>query len=94
MANPCAIDQTASRPWSASRAIAGDGRAQQVAGAGPGGGQGGVVGMAQLWPEHDLEVGGILEALGRLAQLAMPVTMAVVGTGMLPMSSTLGLGRQ
>ncbi|OLF04515.1 hypothetical protein BU204_37690 [Actinophytocola xanthii] len=34
------------------------------------------------------------EALGRLATLAAPVTMAVVGTGMLPMRSTLGLGRQ
>lgn len=33
-------------------------------------------------------------AVGRLAQLAMPITMAVVGTGMLPTSSTLGLRRQ
>jgi hypothetical protein len=34
------------------------------------------------------------ETLGRLATLAAPVTMAVVGTGMLPTRSTLGLGRQ
>ncbi len=31
---------------------------------------------------------------GRLAQLAGPVTMAVVGTGMLPRRSTLGITRQ
>lgn len=30
---------------------------------------------------------------GRLAQLAGPVTMAVVGTGMLPRQSTLGINR-
>jgi hypothetical protein len=30
---------------------------------------------------------------GRFAQLAMPVTMAVVRSGLLPMRSTLGLGR-
>ncbi|HEV7646639.1 MAG TPA: hypothetical protein VGP26_00605 [Actinophytocola sp.] len=34
------------------------------------------------------------EAVGRLAQLAGPVTMAVVGTGMLPRQSTLGINRQ
>lgn len=33
-------------------------------------------------------------AVGRLAQLAGPVTMAVVGTGMLPSRSTLGIGRK
>lgn len=33
------------------------------------------------------------EKLGRLAQLVMPVTMAVVGSGLLPMQSTLGMGR-
>jgi hypothetical protein len=32
-------------------------------------------------------------AAGRLAQLAMPVTMAIVQSGLLPMRSTLGLGR-
>jgi hypothetical protein len=31
--------------------------------------------------------------VGRLAELVMPVTMAVVGTGLLPMRSTLGMGR-
>lgn len=35
---------------------------------------------------------GLGEAAGRLAQLTMPVTMAVVGSGMLPKQSTLGLG--
>lgn len=34
------------------------------------------------------------ETVGRLATLAMPVAMAVVGTGLLPMRSTLGIGRQ
>lgn len=33
------------------------------------------------------------EKVGRLAELVMPVAMAVVGTGLLPMTSTLGLGR-
>lgn len=33
------------------------------------------------------------EKVGRLAELVMPVTMAVVGTGLLPMRSTLGMGR-
>jgi hypothetical protein len=33
------------------------------------------------------------EAVGRLAQLVMPVTMAIVGSGLLPMRSTLGMGR-
>jgi hypothetical protein len=33
------------------------------------------------------------EKTGRLAQLVMPVTMAVVGTGLLPMQSTLGMSR-
>jgi hypothetical protein len=32
-------------------------------------------------------------AVGRLAQLVVPVTTAVVGSGMLPARSTLGLGR-
>lgn len=32
------------------------------------------------------------DAAGRLAQLTVPVTMAVVGSGMLPQQSTLGLG--
>ncbi|MCT2586683.1 SCO6745 family protein [Actinophytocola gossypii] len=34
------------------------------------------------------------ESVARLARLAGPVTMAVVGTGMLPRRSTLGIGRQ
>lgn len=34
------------------------------------------------------------EGVGRLAALAMPITMAVVGTGMLPTQSTLGIRRQ
>jgi len=33
------------------------------------------------------------ESVGRLAQLAGPITMAVVGTGMLPSQSTLGINR-
>lgn len=33
------------------------------------------------------------EQVGRFAQLVMPVTMAVVQTGLLPRQSTLGLGR-
>lgn len=33
------------------------------------------------------------EKVGRLAQLLMPVTMAVVQTGLLPMRSTLGMSR-
>jgi hypothetical protein len=33
------------------------------------------------------------ESVGRLAQLVMPVTMAVVGTGLLPMQSTLGMAK-
>lgn len=33
------------------------------------------------------------EKVGRLAELVLPVTMAVVGTGLLPMRSTLGMGR-
>jgi hypothetical protein len=33
------------------------------------------------------------EKVGRLAQLVMPVTMAVVQSGLLPMRSTLGMGR-
>ncbi|MEU3269799.1 hypothetical protein ABZ639_03080 [Saccharomonospora sp. NPDC006951] len=32
------------------------------------------------------------EGAGRLAELVMPITMAVVGSGMLPSASTLGLG--
>lgn len=32
------------------------------------------------------------DKVGRLAQLVMPVTMAVVGSGLLPMRSTLGMG--
>lgn len=32
-------------------------------------------------------------AVGRLAELVMPVTMAIVGAGILPQRSTLGLGR-
>jgi hypothetical protein len=32
------------------------------------------------------------DKVGRLAQLVMPVTMAVVGSGLLPMQSTLGMG--
>ena len=32
-------------------------------------------------------------AVGRLAQLAGPVTTAIVGTGMLPRQSTLGINR-
>jgi hypothetical protein len=34
-----------------------------------------------------------IEKVGRLAELVMPVTMAVVGSGLLPMRSTLGMGR-
>jgi hypothetical protein len=33
------------------------------------------------------------ESVGRLAQLVMPVTMAVVGSGLLPMQSTLGMAK-
>jgi len=33
------------------------------------------------------------ERVGRLAELVMPVTMAVVQSGLLPMQSTLGMGR-
>ncbi|MFL6120204.1 SCO6745 family protein [Actinophytocola sp.] len=33
------------------------------------------------------------EKVGRLAQLVMPVTMALVSSGLLPMRSTLGMGR-
>jgi hypothetical protein len=33
------------------------------------------------------------EKVGRLAQLVMPVTMAIVQSGLLPMRSTLGMGR-
>jgi hypothetical protein len=33
------------------------------------------------------------EQVGRLAEVVMPVTMAVVGSGLLPMRSTLGMGR-
>jgi hypothetical protein len=33
------------------------------------------------------------ESVGRLAQLVMPVAMAVVGSGLLPMQSTLGMAR-
>ncbi|GAB3903550.1 hypothetical protein GCM10029964_095660 [Kibdelosporangium lantanae] len=33
------------------------------------------------------------QRMGRLAQLAMPVTMAIVRSGLLPTRSTLGLGR-
>jgi hypothetical protein len=33
------------------------------------------------------------EKVGRLAELVMPVTMAIVGSGLLPMRSTLGMGR-
>lgn len=32
------------------------------------------------------------DKVGRLAQLVMPVTMAIVGSGLLPMRSTLGMG--
>jgi hypothetical protein len=32
------------------------------------------------------------EKVGRLAELVMPVGMAVVGSGLLPVRSTLGLG--
>jgi hypothetical protein len=32
------------------------------------------------------------EKVGGLAQLVSPITMAVVGTGMLPKQSTLGMG--
>ena len=35
-----------------------------------------------------------VESVGRLARLAGPITMAVVGTGMLPRRSTLGIARQ
>jgi helix-turn-helix protein len=34
------------------------------------------------------------ESAGRLAELVVPVTMAVVGTGMLPRQSTLGINRK
>ncbi|MPZ83034.1 MAG: hypothetical protein GEV28_22630 [Actinophytocola sp.] len=34
------------------------------------------------------------QAVGRLAQLTAPITMAVVGTGMLPRQSTLGIARK
>jgi hypothetical protein len=34
-----------------------------------------------------------IEKVGRLAQLVLPVTMAIVGSGLLPMQSTLGMGR-
>jgi len=33
------------------------------------------------------------ESVGRLAQLVMPITMAVVGSGLLPMQSTLGMAK-
>jgi hypothetical protein len=33
------------------------------------------------------------ESVGRLAELVMPVAMAVVGSGLLPMQSTLGMAR-
>ncbi|MPY79964.1 MAG: hypothetical protein GEV04_16200 [Actinophytocola sp.] len=38
------------------------------------------------------EVVGRAARAGRLAELVMPVTMAVVGAGILPQRSTLGLG--
>ena len=34
-----------------------------------------------------------IEKVGRLAQLVLPVTMAIVNSGLLPMRSTLGMGR-